>query len=234
MARARMNGDPPQRLVTWALATFHATLFVVASVLFAYTRGGLGSLLANLNTLVGLGLFAALWATTFLTTQRALEGIDVLGTMDDRAFVRRVFRWGAANGMAFLAVLAVVFLVEALAVADDHDGPRPGPAVVDGGRPRGIGRPRDVLHVGLDHHDVLRKHLARRCIEGLRAAGGAVIGASCRIELIPHAFGVRDRQRRAVGRRGLRIAVLERTDIDRLFCRAARSLTELARRGVCV
>src|SRR5438445_13051505 len=115
MARARVNGAPPQRLVTWALATFPATLFVVASVLFAYTRGGLGSLLANLNTLVGLGLFAALWATTFLTTQRALEGIDVLGTMDDRAFVRRVFRWGAANGMAFLAVLAVVFLVGSLA-----------------------------------------------------------------------------------------------------------------------
>ncbi len=118
-----MNGDPPQRLVTWALATFHATLFVVASVLFAYTRGGLGSLLANLNTLVGLGLFAALWATTFLTTQRALEGIDVLGTMDDRAFVRRVFRWGAANGMAFLAVLAVVFLVGSLAAIPAGSGP---------------------------------------------------------------------------------------------------------------
>ena len=104
-----------QRLVIWALATFHATLFVVAAVLFLYTRGGLGALLASLNTLVGLALFVALWVTTLFTTRRALAGMDLLGDVDEGRLARRAFRWGAVNGMAFLVVLGVVLIVGSIA-----------------------------------------------------------------------------------------------------------------------
>jgi len=105
----------PARLLTWSLATFHATTFVLAIVLFAYSRDGLGTALAGLNTFVGLGLFVALWATTYFTTSRALKGLDLLGSARDRdQYTRRVFRWGAANGMSFLVILGLVALVTAV------------------------------------------------------------------------------------------------------------------------
>jgi len=59
------------KLVTWSLATFHATAFVLAIVLFVYSRDALGAGLSGLNTFVGLGLFVALWGTTYVTTSRA-------------------------------------------------------------------------------------------------------------------------------------------------------------------
>jgi len=104
------------KLVTWSLATFHATTFVLAIVLFAYSRGGLGAALGGLNTFVGLGLFMALWATTYFTTAKAVAGLDLVGSARDRdGYVRRTLRWGARNGMAFLAILGVVALVAAVA-----------------------------------------------------------------------------------------------------------------------
>jgi len=104
------------KLVTWSLATFHATAFVLAIVLFAYSRDALGAGLSGLNTFVGLGLFVALWATTYLTTSRALRGLDLIGSARDRGgYPRRALRWGAANGMSFLAVLGLVALVAAIA-----------------------------------------------------------------------------------------------------------------------
>ena len=100
------------KLVTWSLATFHATVFVLAIVLFAFSRDALGAGLSGLNTFVGLGLFVALWATTYLTTARALKGLDVIGSYGDRrGYARRAFRWGAANGMSFLVVLGLVALI---------------------------------------------------------------------------------------------------------------------------
>lgn len=103
------------KLVTWALATFHATFFVLVIVLFAYSGGGLGLALGGLNTFVGLGLFTALWATTYFTTAKALAGLDLIGSARDRGgYPRRTLRWGARNGMAFLAILAIVALFVAV------------------------------------------------------------------------------------------------------------------------
>ena len=73
MARARLVA-PKGGLVEWSLATFHASAFVLAIVFFLYSRDALGPALGGLNTLLGLALFVALWATTYLTTCRALEG----------------------------------------------------------------------------------------------------------------------------------------------------------------
>ncbi len=103
------------KLVTWSLATFHATAFVLVIVLFGYSGGGLGGALGGLNTFVGLGLFLALWATTYLTTSRALRGLDLIGSARDRGmYPRRALRWGAANGMTFLAILGIVAIVTAI------------------------------------------------------------------------------------------------------------------------
>jgi hypothetical protein len=104
------------KLVTWSLATFHAALFVLVIVFFGYRGGGLGGALGGLNTFAGLGLFVALWATTYVTTSRALKGLDLIGSARARrAYPRRAFRWGAANGMSFLVVLGVVAVLTAVA-----------------------------------------------------------------------------------------------------------------------
>jgi hypothetical protein len=103
------------KLLTWSLATFHTTVFVLVIVLFAYSGGGLGGALGGLNTFAGLGLFLALWATTYVTTARALRGLDLIGSARDRGgYGRRAFRWGAANGMSFLAILGIVAIVVAI------------------------------------------------------------------------------------------------------------------------
>jgi hypothetical protein len=103
------------KLLTWALATFHTTVFVLVIVLFAYSGGGLGGALGGLNTFAGLGLFVALWGTTYVTTARALRGLDLIGSARDRGgYGRRAFRWGAANGMSFLAILGIVAIVVAI------------------------------------------------------------------------------------------------------------------------
>jgi hypothetical protein len=104
------------KLVTWALATFHTTAFVLAIVLFAYSRDALGAGLSGLNTFVGLGLFVALWATTYLTTSHALKGLDLISSARDRGvYPRRTLRWGATNGMSFLVILGIVAVVGAIA-----------------------------------------------------------------------------------------------------------------------
>ena len=104
------------KLLTWALATFHTTVFVLVIVLFAYSGGGLGGALGGLNTFAGLGLFVALWVTTYVTTARALRGLDLIGSARDRGgYARRAFRWGAANGMSFLAILGIVAIAAAVA-----------------------------------------------------------------------------------------------------------------------
>jgi len=103
------------KLVTWSLATFHATAFVLAIVLFVYSRDALGAGLSGLNTFVGLGLFVALWGTTYVTTSRALKGLDLLTSERDRTvYAGRAPRCGAANGMAFLGILGAVAVVAAV------------------------------------------------------------------------------------------------------------------------
>src|SRR5256885_16896557 len=85
------------KLVTWALATFHATTFVLVIVLFAYSGGGLGGALSGLKTFAGLGLFVAPWGTTYMTTPRALPGLAPIGSARDRGgFGRRPPLWGRA------------------------------------------------------------------------------------------------------------------------------------------
>lgn len=108
-----MTADRGERLVVLAFATFHATSFVLIGVLIAYRGGGLGQTLQGLNTVVGLGLFIALWVTTYIATRNALQGIDVSSgaRIDGDALIRGAFRWGGLNGVMFLLVLASGLLV---------------------------------------------------------------------------------------------------------------------------
>ena len=101
------------RWLAWCLASFHTVIFILGLVLFLYLSADLGSLLANLNTLAGYGLFGALWMATWWSTSRALRGIR-WEALEFPAYFGKLLTpgvfWGAANGLLFL--LALIVLLE--------------------------------------------------------------------------------------------------------------------------
>lgn len=104
--------QPSNPLIIWAFATFHVVLFLAVLLLFLYVGGSLGQLLNALNTLVGLGLFGALWLTTWYTTREGWRRLqwDVLQTPNYARMLALGVIWGGVNGMIFLGVLYLLFI----------------------------------------------------------------------------------------------------------------------------
>lgn len=100
------------RLSDWALATFHTTIFVTIALTILYIGGGLGDLLASLNTLLGLAGFGIFWLLTWWTTRQAVQRISWAGVDDPIPFGRIVAysaQWGGISGaLILLAILVVV------------------------------------------------------------------------------------------------------------------------------
>ncbi len=103
--------------MSWLLGSFNTAVFMLALLLLAYPRGGLGELLAGLSTLSGLALYSALWATSVYAARRALRGLDFFDPGVGDAFFGRALRWGAFTGVAFLVELALVLAVVQLTPA---------------------------------------------------------------------------------------------------------------------
>jgi len=115
-----MPGDD-NNLVAWALGTFHASILIVVAVLILHAAGGLGSLLSSLNTPTGLALFAALWATTTWSARRTLRDAfepDLRVVMGAPDLIWRAIRDGALNGVVFLACLAIILAISAVATGN--------------------------------------------------------------------------------------------------------------------
>lgn len=100
--------------MSWLLGSFNTAMLMLALLLLAYPRGGLGQLLAGLSTLSGLALYVALWATSVYAAGRALQGLDLFDPGVGGAFFGRALRWGAFTGVAFLVELALVQLTGAI------------------------------------------------------------------------------------------------------------------------
>ena len=109
----------PFGLLAWTLGTFHACAVGLTLLLLVYPLGGLGPALGALDTVTGLLIFIALWATSVWTARRVLAGGDWLSAVPARrwAFFRRAIRWGGATGMLFLAELGAILLVRTLIVS---------------------------------------------------------------------------------------------------------------------
>ncbi|WP_058994386.1 hypothetical protein [Haloarcula sp. CBA1127] len=117
MAEGATDGEPahgaeradarPVSLVTWTLATFDTTVFVLLGVLTAHASGDLADLLAGLNTLVGVAVFCYLWALFVLAVRWVHNRVAL-----DSAGVSTLALHGAAAG----SVAGVVFLLGLLAV----------------------------------------------------------------------------------------------------------------------
>jgi hypothetical protein len=111
------RGTDNDRFVSFTLGTFHTVIFIVSAVLVLHLSGALAGLLTGLNTLTGLALFGALWATTTWSTGRAIRGVGgpILPTRSPiGAVVTRAARSGALNGILFLAAAAVILALSAL------------------------------------------------------------------------------------------------------------------------
>jgi len=102
------------RLIAWALGTFHAGVLLVTLILLLHVTGGLASLLGGLNTESGLALFAVLWVTTVWSTNRTLQGTLGPALQTDVPVYRLVGRavWrGGINGAAFLVGAGLILAI---------------------------------------------------------------------------------------------------------------------------
>ncbi|TMD02646.1 MAG: hypothetical protein E6J01_17575 [Chloroflexi bacterium] len=102
------------RLIAWALGTFHAGVLLVTLVLLLHVTGGLPSLLGGLNTASGLALFAVLWVTTVWSTRRTLLGAlgpALRNEMPIYQLVGRAVWRGGINGAAFLVGAGLVLAI---------------------------------------------------------------------------------------------------------------------------
>lgn len=111
--------EEAQSLLAWSLASFHTALLVTLLLAGLYATGAAGELLAGLDTVVGLGLYAYLWAVTWWTNRRWLEAVGLAPAelpSEPRMVVGVALRWGAVAGLLFLVgplvVLAGLFVVD--------------------------------------------------------------------------------------------------------------------------
>lgn len=116
LAVARLADDP---LVVWALASFHTATLTALLVGALYLSGALGDLLGGLDTLIGLGLYLGLWATTWWTTRRAFAAIGKAGR--DGPVSRSVLlgsggKWAGVDGVLFLWLLVGAFVASSVSV----------------------------------------------------------------------------------------------------------------------
>jgi len=103
----------PVSLVTWTLATFDTTLFVLLGVLAVHASGDLADLLAGLNTLVGVAVFCYLWAL-FVLAVRWVHRREPLDSAGVRTLVLHGTAAGSVAGVTFLLGLLAVALVSTL------------------------------------------------------------------------------------------------------------------------
>jgi hypothetical protein len=117
-----------RRLAAFALGTFHAIILVWLFVTLSFRNGSLGETLDNLDTAVGLALFAAIWMVV-----GAIGAIAVVrlpgGTSTDRiGIIRQGTLVGAAGGAAIGGLIAVILFFGAAI-----------PAVASGGVSSAVG-----------------------------------------------------------------------------------------------
>lgn len=100
--------EEPDPLVVWALGSLYAALLVVALVIELYVYTPLGEVLADLNTVLGIVLYLALWALTVWTTRATLQRVSLASDTSLSSVLVQSSAWGAVTGVGFL-LAAVLF-----------------------------------------------------------------------------------------------------------------------------
>jgi hypothetical protein len=112
----RLDPRVPSVAITVALASFHTSLLVLVIVLLAYLGGGLGDALADLNTVVGLGLFVYLWVITWVTSAGALRRLGWPRHFGIERVMEAGAIWGGFTGATSVAVPGTIAVVAAFVV----------------------------------------------------------------------------------------------------------------------
>ena len=112
--------DAPPALVTWCLGAFHVAVLIVVAVLLLQRGGAVGGALSGLDTAIGLGLYAFLWAVTWWTTRRALRAAwrDGRGPTWKHSLAGALV-WGGATGVVFFTGLFAAFFVLLVVQGED-------------------------------------------------------------------------------------------------------------------
>jgi hypothetical protein len=102
-------------LLAWALASFHAALFLLVPLTLAHAVApvALGDLLGGLDTAVGITLYLVLWGSTWWSNRRYLAASDF---DDARGTLRTGARWGAPTGLSLLLPVVLAALLVATPV----------------------------------------------------------------------------------------------------------------------
>ena len=74
---AKASRPEGQRLAAFALGSFNLGLTTLLAIFAIHRWGDLGNALSGLNTLIGLAIYAALWALTTWGVGRGLRGVEV-------------------------------------------------------------------------------------------------------------------------------------------------------------
>jgi len=108
--------------MTAVLATFHTTLLVLVVLTLVYFLGDLGDGLDDLNTFVGLGLFAYLWVLVWFATAGALDRLRWPEQASYAATVEAAMYGGGQVGAALVVMTAALaagaFVVGGVATLD--------------------------------------------------------------------------------------------------------------------
>lgn len=127
----------PDRLETWALATFDVVTFGLVLVLVGHSTGGLADVLPEFGTLSGFAVFGYLWALVVVATRTGLPagGLDTVRTEGVTGVLKGGILAGLITGTGF--VLGVVLVVGLPLVV--FDGAEPGAVLLLGGAGTGAG-----------------------------------------------------------------------------------------------
>lgn len=134
-----VRGAPggPDRLETWALATFDVVTFGLVLVLAGHSTGALADVLPDVGTLPGFAVFAYLWALVVVATRTGLPagGLDAVRTDGISPVLLGGAVAGAITGTGF--VLGVVLVAVLPLVV--FDGANPALILLFGGLGAGVG-----------------------------------------------------------------------------------------------
>jgi len=98
-------------LALWAVATFSTVTFVIGVLAIFHWRDALGNLLGKLDSVLGVGVFCVLWATTWWSARKYLRKLgdllDATLSVPVQELTRQAGSSGAVNGLLF-SLLAVI------------------------------------------------------------------------------------------------------------------------------
>ena len=130
-----------ERLLAFALGTFHVALLTLVLILALFLMTDLGEAHAELNTAVGLTVFGVLWATSVYCTHRGMRDAGLQPCEDAPAanVLSNGLTWGAWNGVLFIWCLLATGFIALLVIAVSEGGDAVADVIVFGVIAFGVG-----------------------------------------------------------------------------------------------